>query len=56
MYKITENKWKTKGIERSKLLKVANKELVRQTARANRWREESYALRRELKRKVLLIK
>jgi hypothetical protein len=56
MYKVRENNWKLKGIERSKLLKVVNKELVRQTARANRWREESYTLRRELKRKDLLIK
>lgn len=46
--KITETAWKNKAKSRRKEIKVLKKELIRQTARAEKWRAQSKVLASEL--------
>ena len=56
MNKERENKLKNKATEQSNLLKSCKKELVRQTVRAEKWRNASLLQREEIKSKDLIIK
>lgn len=56
MNKERDNNWKNKAITRSNLLKICNKELVRQTARAKKWRKKSLGSCKEIASKNLIIK
>ena len=53
--KIQENPWKNKAIERAKEIKELVKELIRQKLRAERWRNESSALKKTVLEQALEI-
>lgn len=52
----TENPWKIKAVARSKAIKVLNKEIVRQTTRAETWRTKSLAQGKLLRANALELK